>query len=59
MIDLLVNLVKRINNSFNKGENTMTKKELLKMIRSDLKKWSKTKDGKSYKRFYKKYKETK
>ena len=43
----------------NKGENTMTKKELLKMIRSDLKKWSKTKDGKSYKRFYKKYKETK
>ena len=43
----------------NKEKNTMTKKELLKIIRSDLKKWSKTKDGKSYKRFYKKYKETK
>ena len=40
-------------------KNTMTKKELLKMIRSDLKKWSKTKDGQSYKKFYKKYKEAK
>jgi len=59
LIDLLVNLVRKINSKNKKKENTMTKKELLKMIRSDLKKWSKTKDGKSYKRFYKKYKETK
>jgi len=45
--------------SYKQRKNTMTKKELLKMIRSDLKKWSKTKDGQSYKRFYKKYKEAK
>jgi len=33
--------------------------DLRKMIKTDLDKWSKTKDGKSYKRFYKKYKEAK
>ena len=39
----------------NKGKNTMKKttiKKLKKMIKTDLKKWSKTKDGKSYKLFY-------
>jgi hypothetical protein len=30
----------------------MTTKELLKMIRSDLKKWSTTKDGKAYKKLF-------
>jgi hypothetical protein len=39
----------------NKKQNTMKKttiKKLKKMIKTDLKKWSKTKDGKSYKLFY-------
>ena len=39
----------------NKEQNTMKKttiKKLKKMIKTDLKKWSKTKDGKSYKLFY-------
>ena len=39
----------------NKRKNTMKKttiKKLKKMIKTDLKKWSKTKDGKSYKLFY-------
>ena len=39
----------------NKRQNTMKKttiKKLKKMIKTDLKKWSKTKDGKSYKLFY-------
>jgi hypothetical protein len=31
----------------------ITIKKLKKMIKTDLKKWSKTKDGKSYKLFYK------
>ena len=38
-----------------KDKNTMKKttiKKLKKMIKIDLKKWSKTKDGKSYKLFY-------
>ena len=30
----------------------MTVKELLKMIRSDLKKWNRTRDGKNYKKLY-------
>jgi len=37
----------------------MTVKELLKMVRADLKKWNKTQDGKNYKKFYKKNKEAK
>jgi len=37
----------------------MTVKELLKMVRADLKKWSNTRDGRNYKKFYKKYKEAK
>jgi hypothetical protein len=39
----------------NKGKNTMKKttiKKLKQMIKTDLKKWSKSKDGKSYKLFY-------
>ena len=39
----------------NKEQNTMKKttiKKLKKMIKTDLKKWSKTKYGKSYKLFY-------
>ena len=39
----------------NKEQNTMKKttiKKLKKMIKTDLKKWSKTKDAKSYKLFY-------
>ncbi len=30
----------------------MTKEELLKMIRNDLKKWNKTKDGKAFKKWF-------
>ena len=39
----------------NKKQNTMKKttiKKLKKMIKTDLQKWSKTKDGKNYKLFY-------
>ena len=34
-------------------------KDLLETIRVDLKRWSKTQDGRNYKKFYKKYKEAK
>ena len=37
----------------------MTVKELLKMVRADLKKWSNTRDGRAYKKLYKKNKEAK
>jgi hypothetical protein len=34
----------------------MTVKELLKMVRADLKKWSNTRDGKAYRKLYNKNK---
>ena len=35
----------------------MTVKELLKMVRSDLKKWNRTRDGRNYRKFYNKNKD--
>ena len=37
----------------------MTKEQLLKMIRKDLAKWNKTKDGKAFKKWYYKNKKEK
>jgi len=37
----------------------MTVKELLKMIRADLKKWNRTRDGKSYRKFFNQNREVK
>ena len=37
----------------------MTVKELLKMIRSDLRKWNRTRDGKNYKNFFNQNREVK
>ena len=37
----------------------MTVKELLKMVRADLKKWSNTRDGKAYKKLYNQNREVK
>ena len=42
-----------------KGQYTMTKEQLLKMIRKDLAKWNKTKDGKAFKKWYYKNKKEK